>query len=44
MSIDEVDTLMNDFDKWDAKHAKDAFIKRMEHKLHRKERRDRIGR
>lgn len=38
MSYDEADELMHDFDKWDAKHARQEFISRMERKLHRKER------
>jgi hypothetical protein len=38
MSIDEADALMENFDKWDAKHAKQDFIHRMERKLGRKER------
>jgi hypothetical protein len=38
MSSEEAETLMNDFEKWDAKQAKHAFISRMEHKLYRKER------
>ncbi len=38
MSIDEADSIMEDFDKWSAKKERDAFIRRMEHKLNRKER------
>ena len=38
MSSDEIDDLMNTFDKWDAKRARHDFIQRMERKLHRKER------
>jgi len=38
MSNEEVETLMNQFEKWDAKHAKHNFIHRMERKLDRKER------
>jgi hypothetical protein len=38
MTNEEAEALMNDFEKWDAKHAKHAFISRMEHKLYRKER------
>ncbi len=38
MSNDEIEALMDNFDKWDAKHAKHDFIQRMERKLHRKER------
>lgn len=37
MSNDEIDALMEDFEKWDTKHAKQDFIHRMERKLHRKE-------
>lgn len=38
MSSEEAEALMNDFDKWDSKHAKHEFIHRMERKLNRKER------
>lgn len=38
MSNEEVESLMESFDKWDAKHAKQDFLHRMERKLHRKER------
>jgi hypothetical protein len=38
MSIDEAEALMDNFEKWDSKHAKQAFIHRMERKLGRKER------
>lgn len=38
MSSEEAEALMSDFEKWDAKQAKHAFISRMEHKLYRKER------
>lgn len=38
MTIDEADALMEEFEKWDAKHAKHDFIHRMERKLGRKER------
>jgi hypothetical protein len=38
MSNEEVEALMNQFEKWDAKHAKHNFIHRMERKLDRKER------
>ena len=38
MSNDEVEALMNQFEKRDAKHAKHDFIHRMERKLDRKER------
>lgn len=37
MSNEEVDALMESFDKWDAKHAKQDFLHRMERKLSRKE-------
>lgn len=37
MSSEEVEALMENFEKWDAKHAKHDFIERMERKLHRKE-------
>ena len=37
MSNDEIEALMDSFDKWDAKRAKHDFIQRMERKLHRKE-------
>jgi hypothetical protein len=38
MSIEEAETLMESFDKWDVKHAKQDFLHRMERKLSRKER------
>lgn len=38
MSSEEADELMENFDKWDTKHAKHDFIHRMERKLNRKER------
>jgi len=38
MSSDEAEALMEQFEKWDAKHAKQDFIHRMERKLNRKER------
>jgi hypothetical protein len=38
MSNEEVEELMDSFDKWDMKHAKQDFIHRMERKLSRKER------
>ncbi len=38
MSNEEIDALMESFEKWDAKHAKHNFIHRMERKLNRKER------
>lgn len=37
MSNEEIDALMENFDKWDTKHAKQHFISRMERKMHRKE-------
>jgi hypothetical protein len=38
MSSEEADLVEQEFErKWDSKHTK-AFIVRMEHKLHRKER------
>lgn len=37
MSQDEAEALMESFDKWDAKHAKQDFLHRMERKLTRKE-------
>ena len=42
MSNDEAENLMDNFEKWDAKHAKQDFIHRMERKLTRKERFSRI--
>lgn len=38
MSNEEIEALMESFEKWDAKRAKHDFIHRMERKLHRKER------
>jgi hypothetical protein len=38
MSNEEADALMEQLEKWDAKHAKHNFIHRMERKLGRKER------
>jgi hypothetical protein len=38
MSNEEVEALMESFEKWDNKHAKQDFIHRMERKLNRKER------
>jgi hypothetical protein len=38
MSNEEAEDLMEQFEKWDAKHAKHEFIRRMERKLVRKER------
>lgn len=37
MSNEEVEALMDQFEKWDAKHAKHNFIHRMERKLSHKE-------
>ena len=37
MSNEEVENIMESFDKWDAKQAKHEFIHRMERKLRRKE-------
>jgi len=39
MSDEEAEVLMDQLEKWDAKHAKHEFIRRMERKLDRKERR-----
>jgi hypothetical protein len=41
MSSDEAEALMERFDRWDAKHAKQDFIRRMERKLGKKERLER---
>lgn len=38
MSNEEAEALMEQLEKWDAKHAKNSFIHRMERKLGRKER------
>jgi len=37
MSNEEAENLMETFEKWDAKQAKNEFIHRMERKLRRKE-------
>ena len=37
MSTEEAEALMESFERWDAKHAKQDFIHRMERKLVRKE-------
>jgi len=37
MSEEEAEVLMEQFQKWDSKHAKHNFIHRMERKLNRKE-------
>jgi hypothetical protein len=37
MSNEEIENMMESFDKWDAKHAKQHFIHKMSRKLHRKE-------
>ena len=39
MSSEEEEALMDAFEKWDTKQARDSFRHRMEHKLRRKERR-----
>jgi hypothetical protein len=39
MSSEEAEKLMETFDKWDTKHAKQHFISKMERKMHRKEKR-----
>ena len=41
MSNEEADKLMESFEKWDTKRAKQHFIHRMERKMHRKEMLDR---
>lgn len=38
MTIEEADELMENFQKWDNKHAKQEFLHRMERKLGRKHR------
>jgi len=40
MSDEEAEALMERLEKWDAKHAKHDFIRKMERKLDRKERRN----
>jgi len=42
MSNDEVEKLLDSFEKWDSKHAKQDFLSRMERKLSRKERTGRV--
>lgn len=37
MSSDEIEKMMESFEKWDAKHARQDFLHRMERKMHRKE-------
>lgn len=37
MSSEEAEQLMETFEKWDTKHARQNFISRMERKMHRKE-------
>ena len=37
MSNEEVENMMEHFEKWDAKHARQSFLHKMERKLHRKE-------
>lgn len=39
MSSDEAEKMMENFEKWDSKHAKQNFISKMERKIHRKEKR-----
>jgi len=39
MSSDDIETIMQSYDKWDVKNARLNFVHRMEHKLRRKERR-----
>lgn len=41
MSNEEIEQLMETFEKWDTKHAKQNFLSRMERKLSRKEHGDR---
>jgi len=36
MSADEEDKFMERIEKWDAKHARQDFLQRMERKLYRK--------
>lgn len=38
MSNEELEKLLEDFEKWDAKHSRQAFIRKMERKLSRKQR------
>ncbi len=38
MSTEEAENLMESFEKWDAKHARQHFISKMERKMQRKER------
>jgi len=38
MSNEELEKLLEDFEKWDAKHNRQAFIRKMERKLSRKQR------
>lgn len=37
MSNEEVEKMMENFEKWDNKHARQSFISKMERKIHRKE-------
>ncbi len=37
MSNEEAERMMETFEKWDAKQARQHFISKMERKLHRKE-------
>jgi hypothetical protein len=39
MSHEEAENMMETLEKWDAKHAKQHFISKMERKMHRKEKR-----
>lgn len=41
MSNEEAEKMMDDFERWDQKHARHNFIARMERKLHHKEHRAR---
>jgi hypothetical protein len=42
MSDEEAEALIERIEKWDAKHAKHDFIRKMERKMTRKERAGRI--
>jgi hypothetical protein len=37
MSQEEIENIMATLEKWDAKHARQHFLSKMERKLHRKE-------
>ncbi len=41
MSNEEADNMMDQFERWDQKHARHDFIARMERKLNHKEHRSR---